>query len=282
MAAPPAQRLRVFRLDPSHRGEVQELLEQDERANLFPLLLMDVAGFAIHEDELWYGATERGGRLDAVVLLGGRSPAGAALAVPWGTREGLLALGASVAGGGGAKLLIGPRAAADDLDEGMGMPWRLRYDQRMYVATAASAGDRLPLRIAREADLDVVLDLAAAMSVEDLGEDPREIEPEQHIARTRRSVREQRVLLGEVDGVAVFKVDIGLTSARGTLVGGTYVPPWARGRGYATAGMRAATATLLGRSPMVALHVNEDNRAAVRCYERAGFRRSLPFRLCAR
>lgn len=274
--------MRVIRLDPSHRVKVAALLEQDARANLFPLLLMEVAGFAMHEDECWYGAFRRDGALEAVVLLGGRDAEGARLAVPWGRREGLVALGASVAGVGGAKLLIGPRAEADALDEGMGLPWRLRYQQRMYAATAAAPGPRLRLRVAGEADLELATTWAAEMSREDLGEDPRETEPEAHSQRTRRAVRDERVLLGEADGKVVFKVDVGLLGSRGALVGGTYVPPEHRGRGHAAAGMRATVAALLPSCPVVSLHVNEANRAAVRVYEQAGFHRSIPFRLCAR
>jgi len=83
------------------------------------------------------------------------------------------------------------------------------------------------------------------------------------------------------DGEIVFQVHVGTTSTWGCQVGGTYVPLRHRGHGLATEGMRALCQRLVPQHGRVTLHVNEDNTAAVRCYEKSGFDRAAPFRLMA-
>ena len=117
------------------------------------------------------------------------------------------------------------------------------------------------------------------MEREDLGIDPRVIEPEEHRKKVKERLTHGRTWVIERGGEYVFMVNVGTQSPMGAQIGGTWVPPENRGAGLATAGVAGVCRHLLNDHPRVTLHVNEANRPAVRCYERVGFRAADPFRL---
>ena len=180
--------------------------------------------------------------------------------------------------------MVGPRADCDALWSAWSgsRAWIRRYDQRLYVrrSLASDTGDAPPgFRRAIERDIDRIADQAAAMEIEDLGVDPRADGLAAHRAAVQERVRSGRTWVIEAQGEIVFQVHAGTLSERGCQLGGTYVPPSQRGRGWGRAGMRAVSAQLLRRCPLVTLHVNESNRPAVRAYEASGFIADAPMRL---
>lgn len=279
--------MRVTPLSVDHQPAVEALLARDPTANLFPRALIETAGFSRHSNELWLGAWERPASgpvgLAAVALIAGHGGPRGRLVVPAGAEEGAAALAVPVSRVTPVGRIIGPRGPADALAASLGgAPFRVAYAQRQYLCQAPSEGARLPLRQARAGELSQMVAMAAAMEAEDLGVDPRLQDEAGHRDQVERALQGGRVIVGEQGGQIVFKVDVGLVSRHGALVGGTWVPPAHRGRGLATAGMRALASLLLQATPLVALHVNEENRAAVRCYEAAGFQRSAAYRLLSR
>ena len=184
-------------------------------------------------------------------------------------------------------MVVGPRETCDILWEAW---WprsnpRLRYDQRLYIL------DRCPpepmvagFRLANSADQPRLLVPSARMEEEDLGRNPMILDPVQHDTLVRDRIRAKRTWVIERDGELVFHINVGTQLAHACQVGGTYVPPAARGLGLGAAGMRSLSRAILkGIAPetsrMLTLHVNEANLPAVRAYERAGFARSTAFRL---
>ena len=176
-------------------------------------------------------------------------------------------------------MMLGPRALCDAVWEASEGPApRLWRDQRLYLCETLDPGPRLPLRDALPSEVELVVEMERGLEVEDLGSDPTSLDDDVLHVGAARKIKERRVWLGERDGHVVFKVDLGLAFPEGALLGGTWVPHALRGRGVAAAGMREACARLLGRAPLVGLHVDEANGPARACYRSAGFHADAPFR----
>ena len=203
--------------------------------------------------------------------------------VPWGDPAGCARIGRMVKAQGGTRMLVGPRAACDGLWSGMGRPHhRRRHDQHLYAVTTRDGGPTLDTRLATDADVRSLVFMQAAMLEEDLGILPAELDMPILRVRVRERVATGAVWIARLDpeGPPVFTVHVGLRCSQGAQLGGTFVPPSARGQGIATRAMRSVISHLLGQGlPRVTLHVNEQNTAAVRCYQAIGFRRVAPFRL---
>lgn len=178
-------------------------------------------------------------------------------------------------------MMVGPRKAVDGLWEGLGCPgFRVFYDQRLYACERPPPGPALVPQPAALGDVRLVARLQREMLQEDLGLAAGRIDVVNQERRVRERVEQGRMfVLRDADGDVVFTIDGGNMGPHGTQVGGTFTVPAARGQGIATRAMRGLCGQLLQRVPRVTLHVNEANTAAVRVYERSGFRPVAPFRL---
>lgn len=188
------------------------------------------------------------------------------------------ALGAHLRQHHAPTLLVGPRAACDALwaTWAPGAPVLRRHDQRLFVLREVPPGEPPPgLRRARTEERDLVADAAARMELEDLGRDPSG-DPTHREAAAER-IRDGRTFVVVRDGELRYAINVGVVHPDGCQLGGTWVPPEHRGRGLATAATAAVCRHL--RAPLVTLHANEANAAAVRVYEKIGFQRDAAFRL---
>lgn len=267
-----------------HRREAMTFLNAAPMANLFQLGLLEKQGVVSSNHSGWMGVWE-GPQLRAVSVSFGRFSTGqqAKLIVADGEHKCAVLLGQHEALLGGGEFIVGPREGSDGLLEGLNQgPASTYFEQRLYVCrpqdlqTPTDKG--LEFRPAKLSELSSILMMSAHMMIEDLGYDPR-AEPKSWEKTVEQRIREGRCLIGLRDTEIVFILDVGASGGRGCQVGGTYVPPEHRGQGISTTGMMVFTKKLLNRFPVVTLHVNEANTAAVRCYERAGYRRGAPFRL---
>jgi hypothetical protein len=266
----------VVRLANEDEPSIVRLLEQDRVTNLF---LRSFVGTHPVDRAWWYGVgAVRGGPLRAVALV-----LPARLAVPWAPDPADAdLLGAHLHRQHAPSLLVGPREAGDRLWArwAPGVTPRRRYDQRLYVLNAPPPGDDPPgFRLGTVEDTDQVVRNAAEMEREDLGTDPLAEGRAAHEAAVVDRLRTGRTWVVERGGRILFQVNVGTRHAHGCQLGGTYVPPDVRGKGLATAGVAATCRALLRGAPRVTLHVNEANTPAVRAYERAGFERSVAYRL---
>lgn len=266
--------MQVGRLDQRDEAALEELLDEDRVQNLFLRSFLASQGM---ERGSWYGA-RAGDRIRGVVLLLPNR-----LTVPWvPRRQDAADIGLFLRGRHPPTMMVGPR---DDVDH----VWRswapdVRparfYHQRLYVCRTAPPGPSVPgFRKARTDEWPQIADHASRMELEDLGRDPAEDDAELHERVIKDRIAQGKTLVMERDGRIVFQINLGTTSADGCQVGGTYVPPRFRRRGLSIEGMRAAVRYLLRRYPLVSLHVNEANIAAVRAYERVGFTEYAPYRL---
>jgi ribosomal protein S18 acetylase RimI-like enzyme len=265
------------------RPALLELLEGDPVHNVFLLGVLHEIGLRGHPGawaSRFYGI-ERHGRLAATMFAPGR------LVVPYIGEEDLAASAADRLGSDAVSIhmIVGERRSVDALWHRWraGRPVRARtfFDQHLYALEPGDVrGPDAPgLRPATADDLGPVVQASVAMSVEDIGYDPAERDPESYRRRILRLVAEGRIWIITEGDELRFKINVGPRSPQGVQIEGTYVPPRLRGKGLATAGVATASRRLLDELPRVALHVNEANQPAVRLYERVGFRRAVPYRL---
>jgi RimJ/RimL family protein N-acetyltransferase len=264
---------RVTRLGLGDEPSLAALLAEDEVAHLF--LIGFLATHAI-DRAWWYGVLEAGMVRAAVLVLPDR------LAVPCAPDpDDAALLGLHLASRHRPCLVVGPRDASDRLFAhwAPGRAARRIHHQRLYrLESIAHAPDPAGFRLATWEDRAVVAAQAIAMEREDLGTD-RLGEADAHEQIVQDRIQSGRTWVIERDGRLVFQVNVGTTHTSGCQIGGTWVPPEHRGRGYATAGIAATCRRLLATHPRVTLHVNESNLAAVRVYEKVGFVRDAAFRL---
>jgi hypothetical protein len=180
--------------------------------------------------------------------------------------------------------IVGPRESVQTLWSLLRPDWgparEERWDQPHLQIDHAPIVSPDPLvRRATPADLDVVYPAAVAMYTEEVGVSPEvggggdfyRARVAQLIARGWSFVRRDA-------GRVVFKAEVASVTPYACQIQGVYVAPDRRGEGLAVAGMAAVVDIALREiAPVVALYANAHNVAAIRAYERAGFRQTETF-----
>ena len=264
----------ITRLGTPHRDVLRALLCTQPVTNLFLIRFLETVPMG----RAWWLGYGQTGRLDAALLLIPKR-----LAVPFAPAAAHAEhMGRMLQPSSAPRILVGPRQACDALWRG----WSPRceivrwYDQRLYVLDAIAPGaPPAGLRLGRADEWPEIARHSAQMEREDLGIDPRVIEPDEHRKKVKERLANGRTWVMERDGGIAFMVNVGTQSDLGAQIGGTWVPPEHRGKGLAKAGVAGVCRVLMDEYPRVTLHVNEANRPAVRCYERVGFAAADAFRL---
>lgn len=182
-------------------------------------------------------------------------------------------------GGSGWRVMLGDAALANRILEATpkGLRrWRTRVREQRFMATSNPAPLPEPdgLRLATEADLHTVTELACRLHVEDRMGPPLARSARTGVAeRMRSSIARGATWVVEREGLVVAKFDVSLrTVGYGAQIAGVFVEDRWRGAGIATAGVAAVARSLLDEGLAgVTLHVRSDNHAGRRAYERAGF-----------
>jgi predicted GNAT family acetyltransferase len=139
------------------------------------------------------------------------------------------------------------------------------------LATLAAVDDRVVARLARAGDArDVALN-SAAMIAGELGYDPRTL-PGDFDGGVRQMIERRMWWVGERSGELCFFCNVGAWSAHTAQLQSIWTPPALRGQGLATSALIGVCRKLLEEVPTLCLYVNAFNEAAIRLYERAGFR----------
>jgi GNAT superfamily N-acetyltransferase len=231
--------------------------------------------------ERWVGVHDGAALVTAALVRRSAPGEPATMCCPAGAAEGGHPLGARIALEGGALIMVGPRAVTDACWWGMGRPpFRVAFDQRLWVAGAPSAGPTLPVGPAMRADLDALVEMELGMLAEDLGISPDRVDLEVLEVRVLQRIEAGKVVVSRPPkGPPVFTIDVARCGPSGAQLGGTYVSPAWRGHGICARAVRSLLGLLHAEGRLTTLHVNEANEAAWRSYAKAGFVEDEPFRL---
>jgi hypothetical protein len=220
----------------------------------------------------FYAVTGADGRLTALCHAG-------ANLVPSGTGCGAFADAAAAAS---ARMVIGEARAVGELWEAarrrLPKPREDRPHQPVYVLAEPPEPGETGLRPATQADLALLLPVCAAAHRLELGVDPLVRDPDAFRWRTASQIDEGRSWLWLEDGVVLFKAEASAWTPQAVQVSQVWTDPGARGRGYATRGMRDLCRLLLAATPTVTLFVRTDNAPAIALYERIGMQKALEYR----
>ncbi len=181
-----------------------------------------------------------------------------------------------------ARMLIGEQRAVTDLwDAVRGRLAAAREDrpgQPVYSIEDPPEPGATGLRAATHHDLDLLVPACAAAHQVELGIDPMRRDPDGFRWRTRGQVEDGRSWLWEEGGVIRFKAEASAWTPAAVQLQQVWTDPDARGRGYATAGLRDLIRLLLARVPRVCLFVRAENGPAIRLYENVGMQHVLDYR----
>jgi len=196
------------------------------------------------------------------------------------------ALAAAVSARGPWSSVVGPETPCGAIVDSLRTSAPFRVD-RVQAFMAISRGDALGpgdvgLRAATVSDLARVAPLIAKYRVEDglsaAGDDHTEW------IRTHAMERIQagHLFVVEERGRLVFTGAFNFAGRAGAGLGGIYTIPDARGRGLASRATADLCRIAFEKGPVVTLHVDPRNAAAIRAYENAGLRRAGEYRLTFR
>ncbi len=128
-----------------------------------------------------------------------------------------------------------------------------------------------PVRNAGESELALVRFACRAVTIEELGVDPEELDPGGFELALARRLRAGREYLWLQDGELLFRAALSAVTPDAALVEGVWTSPDHRGQGIGTLGMHALCERLLQWHSRVVLFVGADNQPARRLYDRLGF-----------
>ena len=134
--------------------------------------------------------------------------------------------------------------------------------------------EAIPLRIATEDDLPMLLRVRASALEEEYGipVPPGSKLHDELASAVTRAVALQGVAIWVDDGGCAFTAQLIAKTPTASMFGDLYVDPDLRGEGRATRALTAFCTWLMTESEHVTLRVGTTNEPAVRLYERVGFR----------
>jgi ribosomal protein S18 acetylase RimI-like enzyme len=128
------------------------------------------------------------------------------------------------------------------------------------------------LRPATMNDIDLILPIHAQMALAESGVDPMAKDPQSFRNRYARRIRKDRSWVWIESGKPIFKAEIVSKTPRVAYLEGIWTNPDNRSQGQGTDCLLQLSKRLLAHSESICVFVNEENAAALRFYERAGFK----------
>jgi ribosomal protein S18 acetylase RimI-like enzyme len=271
-----ADAVTIDRLSAGDLVEVFGFLDRDPVVNVYLLALTLRDALAKPHDEYW--AARRDGEIVGLLHLGGQSGA----VLPLGDDDAVLS---SLAEQAWLRLsflprrfqVIGPRGAVNVLVQRLAaenLTPRV-HRRQLYLAlepARLAPFERLPeLAPAGREDYELVHRTGAMLRLEELGEDPRRVDPLAYSKRVEEECRDRYTHVWKDRKGLCFRASVSALTPDAAQVSGVYTPPPRRHRGLARRGLSELCARLLERSRAVCLFVNDFNAPALALYHRIGF-----------
>jgi len=182
---------------------------------------------------------------------------------------------AAVASGAKGHVVFGPREQVEAfwarLSES-GRETRLVRDYYWYVCEQSQLPlERLQLRQASLAELEVVANAQAEMALEESGVDPRVADLEGFRQRVAERIERGRTWVKLEDGKVVFKAELQSITSEAIYLEGIWTHPNYRNRGIAKSCVAELTHRRLRRQQVICLVVEPHEQIARHIYEQAGF-----------
>jgi len=143
---------------------------------------------------------------------------------------------------------------------------------------AGSAG--LVLRPPKNEDKEFLVSLQAAYEQEEVLPENAVFNPVVSRYNLEHILSSERVLVAELDGQVVGKINTSAESFSRYQIGGVYVRPDCRGRGIGAKMITVFIQNLLARGKGITLFVKKRNAAAKAVYRKAGFSVLADYRIC--
>jgi predicted GNAT family acetyltransferase len=121
-------------------------------------------------------------------------------------------------------------------------------------------------------DLELVMAVNARLIYEECSVNPLESDEAGFRQRTARRIEQGRVWAWIENGRLIFKTEVMFESPEVMYLEGVYVNPDERGKGYGLRCFSQLCRRLMRRTNSICLLVNENNRAGINLYNKAGYR----------
>lgn len=183
------------------------------------------------------------------------------------------------------RTIVGPRrvvAAFWEAYAGSGTRVRLVQDQHFFELRSRELrvfGPSL-IETAEMSELDELLAVSLDMFFEETGLQVAESDRSTFREALHTKIESGRVwrLRDPDTGELLFKASVASWSSEAAQLEGVYVPKHHRGRGFSKLALGELCRRLLASTRRLTLYANTSNEAALRLYERLGFRKIVPYR----
>ena len=145
---------------------------------------------------------------------------------------------------------------------------QLLLELRWPVATSR---DVSKLRLATDADFDLLVPVHAELAFDESGIDPRTKDAAGFTERCARRIQQGRTWVLTEGEQLIFKAEVASTTPQTTYLEGIWVRPEKRGKGYGQSCMEQLARMLMWRAKSVCLFVNDDSDGARRFYRQSGY-----------
>jgi ribosomal protein S18 acetylase RimI-like enzyme len=127
------------------------------------------------------------------------------------------------------------------------------------------------LRLATADDLDIIVEVNAALVCDESGVNPLLRDPQGFRERAARRIGKGRIWVWIENQKLLYKTDIVAETPQTIYLEGVYVHPEHRKQGYGLRCISQLASTLLDRTETICLTVNEKSLGTQRFYKRAGY-----------